>query len=197
MSHFDHVANEWDKPQKSIMMAQLAKKTLAHVSLGKDLAILDFGCGTGLFGLEFEGYAKSLTGVDTSAGMLEVFNQKTKDYPHINSIQIDLEKEILEEKFDLVVSSMTFHHLENPQAMIQKLKSMLTEQGKILVIDLEKEDGTFHPNNKEMGVKHHGFSKEEILNWAESNGLKVEINSINDIEKNDRRYSQFLACFSK
>ncbi len=197
MSHFNHVANTWDSEGKIKLMESLANNTCEKLKLKKDLDILDFGCGTGLFGLEFLDYAKSITGIDTSEGMLEVFKEKTKGHDHIECHLLDLEKEPYTgaKKFDLVVSSMTFHHLNDPATMIKKLSGLLNKGGQMAIVDLEKEDGTFHPNNEEMGVKHFGFSEEELKAWGDKANLKVEVCTINSVEKNDRTYNQFLALF--
>ncbi|MCP4914440.1 MAG: class I SAM-dependent methyltransferase [Oligoflexia bacterium] len=200
MSHFDHSASSWDSPSKVSMMMTLAEKVKENVDLGDNLSILDFGCGTGLFGLEFFDNAKSLIGMDTSTGMLEVFDEKTKKYSNIKSLKLDLESTEVQrvetdEKFDLVVSSMTFHHLNNPINVLTKLKNSLNENGKILVVDLEKEDGSFHPNNEEMGVKHYGFSQDELKSWADKLNLKINICTINKVSKNGKEYGQFLAEF--
>lgn len=198
MSHFNHAASNWDSEGKVKLMGRLSQKTIEKLSLPKaKIDILDFGCGTGLFGLEFFDYAQSLLGVDTSQGMLEVFNEKTKDHTHISSQLLNLEEENLDKLFDLVVSSMTFHHLNKPDQAIKKLSQMLNPNGKLAIVDLEKEDGSFHPDPEGMGVKHFGFSREEISNWTKDTDLKVDIHTINEMEKNEKTYNQFLAIFSK
>lgn len=197
MSYFDHKAYNWDSLGKIELMGELALKAQQKLNLNKKVDILDFGCGTGLFGIEFLEHAKSITGVDTSVGMLEVFDKKTRDYDHIKSINIDLEKNDLNEKYDLIISSMTFHHLSDPAKITLKLAGMLKEGGKLGIVDLESEDGSFHPDPEGMGVKHFGFSNEEIVEWADKAGLNVEISTINSRTKNDRKYMQFLAIFYK
>ncbi|MCO4793179.1 MAG: class I SAM-dependent methyltransferase [Bacteriovoracaceae bacterium] len=196
MSHFNQVANEWDSEFKVAMMQKLATETKKVLSLTEKINIMDFGCGTGLFGLEFSEHAKALTGIDTSEGMLEVFDQKTKDYPEFESKNINLEEDSLDQKFDLVISSMTFHHLNDPFKTLETLKSNLSGSGKIAIVDLDQEDGSFHPDNKRMGVKHFGFSKEKLSDWASRLDLKFEHSFINSIDKNDREYKQFLAVYS-
>lgn len=199
MSHFNEVANDWDSPFKTKMMETLAQKTreeLKETGPMKDLRILDFGCGTGLFGLNFIESAKSLCGIDTSEGMLKVFDEKTKGHKEVSRELINLEEKTLDKEFDLIVSSMTFHHLNEPKNMIKKLKSMLSPGGRMAIVDLDKEDGSFHPNNETMGVKHFGFSNEELTSWAQEEGLSLQTTIINSIEKNDTSYGQFLAIFS-
>lgn len=195
MTHFNKEAAEWDSPEKIELMAVLAKNTQEVLKLSEPIDIMDFGCGTGLFGLEIADYAKTLVGVDTSTGMLEVFDKKTEGHNNIQSMLVDLEAESIDNKFDLVVSSMAFHHLNHPNAMITKLKTMLNPGGRLAIVDLDKEDGTFHPNNEEMGVKHFGFDITELQQWADEAGLSLDHHIINSIEKNDKEYRQFLAVF--
>ncbi|WP_417336201.1 methyltransferase domain-containing protein [Halobacteriovorax marinus] len=71
MSHFNHVANEWDSEEKIKMMEALSTKTKEFLNLDDKRKILDFGCGTGLFGLNFLEHASSILGIDTSEGMLK------------------------------------------------------------------------------------------------------------------------------
>ncbi len=198
MSHFDQNANKWDEPGKIKLMKTLAEKAMDQLSLSTPLDILDFGCGTGLFGLEFAPYFRSLMGIDTSQGMLDVFVQKTQGHSEIKSLLLDLESEgqALLGQYDLILSSMAFHHLQNPALVLQKLKKGLRAQGRIAIVDLEKEDGSFHPDNIGMGVKHFGFSKEEINLWAEEAGLHCQIFPVHQLEKNQKTYSFFLAIFS-
>lgn len=196
-SHFNKKAAEWDSESKIKMMGELAKRTqdILQLTHHQSLDIMDFGCGTGLFGLEFAPFAKTLLGVDTSSGMLEIFDKKTSGYHHIQSRNINLEIDKIPETFDLIISSMAFHHLISPSEVLVKLKAMLNLGGRMAIVDLDKEDGSFHPDNKEMGVKHFGFSKEELMGWTQQAGLKLQYKIINTIEKNKKNYPQFLAIF--
>ena len=197
MSYFNKQASEWDSPEKIQMMALLAEKTRDVLGLDEPLDVMDFGCGTGLFGLEFLDHAKSLLGVDTSKGMLEAFNKKIEGARHIDSILMDLETQSLNQKFDLIVSAMAFHHLVQPAKMIQTLRDLLRSKGRLAIIDLDHEDGSFHPDPKQMGVHHHGFSESEVQQWAKDAKMKLNYRIINTIHKNDKGYKQFLAVFSK
>jgi len=196
MSHFNSVANDWDSEDKIKQIkihANAIKKNLGEI---KDQRILDFGAGTGLLGFEFIDNAKSLLGIDTSQGMLDVMALKAKDISKVSTLNINLENESLDNEFDLIISSMAFHHLNKPGIVLQKLANALTKNGKIVIIDLDEEDGTFHPDNKKMGVKHFGFNQSQIKSWIKDENLNVEISIINKIEKNQKTYGQFMAIFS-
>jgi len=195
MSHFNEVANEWDSPEKINLMNNLATETKKHLRISDGIDVLDFGCGTGLFGLHFLENAKTLTGIDTSKGMLDVFKRKVDDDQKLKTLMINLENEDHQGHYDLIVSSMAFHHLENPVVVLKKLKQMLKPNGVIAIIDLDHEDGTFHPDNNAMGVKHFGFSNEILMDWATKTELSIEHHIINSINKNDKIYQQFLCLY--
>ena len=197
MDHFNKVANEWDSAEKISLMKELATKVKNSVELEFDLEILDFGCGTGLFGLEFVDHAKRLVGMDSSQAMLDVFDLKTASISTINSVCVDLQESEFKDQFDLIISSMAFHHLKDPLNVLEKLVKLLKDEGQILIVDLDKEDGSFHPDNQGMGVKHYGFSKDELQMWQDKLNLKFEWKIINKILKNEREYNQFLAVYSK
>ncbi len=140
--------------------------------------------------------AKTLTGLDTSAGMLEVFDRKTQQHSNVSSLNLNLEEGgALPSTYDLILSSMAFHHLTSPVKILSQLKKALSPGGRIVIVDLEEEDGSFHPDPEAMGVKHFGFSRETIASWAKENDLQVEVRSIYEMEKDGKSYKQFIALF--
>ncbi len=198
MSHFDTQANSWDTPEKISFFETLSAYILKNLTLPEKGRVLDFGCGTGLFGLNFLNHKNELVGIDTSAAMLEVMNSKVDSSYKLKTYLLNLEEESIPEdigSFDLIVSAMAFHHLNNPSSMVTKLKPLLREDGVLVVMDLDQEDGTFHPDNEAMGVKHYGFAKSELESWAQANQLSFSHSIYRNIEKNEREYGQFLAYF--
>ncbi len=198
MTHFDTKANTWDTPEKKKFFKELSIHIQKELKLPHLSRILDFGCGTGLFGLNFLNQGNELIGIDTSAGMLEVMNQKVSSDYRLKTYLLNLEQESTPEKlgtFDLIISAMAFHHLHNPSQMLAKLKSLLNKEGILAIVDLDQEDGTFHPDNQAMGVKHFGFSKEELKGWARENSMTMSHSIYRSIAKNGREYGQFLAIF--
>jgi len=70
--------------------------------------VLEIGCGTGLLSTFIAPQVGSLLGVDTSKGMIDVFNTKTRAHPNMSGRVMLLESpEQLEgKKFDLVTSNL-------------------------------------------------------------------------------------------
>jgi ubiquinone/menaquinone biosynthesis C-methylase UbiE len=197
MNHFNSQANQWDSPEKIAQNKAYSELIKKHMRATRGLKILEVGCGTGLLGSQFLDGENSLVGVDTSEGMLKVFNDKFKDNALITSRLLNLETdELSSEKFDLILSSMAFHHLVDPAKMLVKLARYLKPDGIIAIIDLEQEDGSFHPDPKNMGVHHFGFNESVTTRWAKDAGLsKKNREQAHIIHKNDQKYPLFLDIY--
>lgn len=199
MNPFDQKAKDWDAPEKVAMTKELAQKVRSHLKNPNPHKVLDFGCGTGLFGLEFLDETNTVDGLDSSEGMLEVFHSKLPANRGKAILICEGEKlaPILDRDYDLIVSSMAFHHLEKPRETLAELFQALAPGGEIVIVDLDQEDGTFHPDNKAMGVRHFGFSKETLEQWGKELGAQTEHTMIKTIDKNDRSYGQFMVSYSR
>lgn len=198
MSHFNSIANQWDTPEKIKQNKSYAELIKKHLTQLNSISILEVGCGTGLLGGEFLSDENHLLGLDTSTGMLEVFNQKYINHK-ATSMLLNLEEHDLpaDQKFDLILSAMAFHHLKNPLTMLSKLSSHLKTKGTIVVIDLDQEDGTFHPDPKNMGVHHFGFNEEQTKAWClEAQLTKLPRQIVNIVHKNEKQYPIFLEIFT-
>ena len=58
------------------LATDVAGAVSAEVRLAADMDVLDFGCGTGLLALQLQPYVRSITGVDSSQGMLDVLGSE-------------------------------------------------------------------------------------------------------------------------
>ena len=63
MSHFDSAANDWDTPEKITFFESLSNSIKEKIQLPQNARVLDFGSGTGLFGLNFLTKDTELVGV--------------------------------------------------------------------------------------------------------------------------------------
>ncbi|MDD4138360.1 MAG: methyltransferase domain-containing protein, partial [Methanoregula sp.] len=68
---FDSAASTWDEDPGRVKMAHdVARAIRETVTLRPDMDVLDFGCGTGLLALNLQPHIRTITGVDSSQGML-------------------------------------------------------------------------------------------------------------------------------
>jgi len=171
---FDVRAKEWDsKPERIELASAVADAVIANLSLHKNMVAMDYGAGTGLVALKLTPYVKRITAADNSKGMLEILKDKLKnsDIDNFDVLYWDIEKEELPaSKFDLIVSSMTLHHLKDTKKVIRRFFNAIKNDGQIGIADLDKEKGNFHSDSAD--VEHFGFDREELKEIFAEVGFK-------------------------
>jgi 2-polyprenyl-3-methyl-5-hydroxy-6-metoxy-1,4-benzoquinol methylase len=161
---FDKEADHWEEdPDRAKLAGDIAAAMTKEVPLTPDMDVLDYGCGTGLLTLLLQPHIRTVTGIDSSQGMIDVLNAKIRKYSLINvkTKFLDLEEGgPLEEMFHLITCSMTMHHVRNPAILIGRFYKCLHEKGYLCIADLDPEEGKFHGNNR--GVFHFGFHRSAL-----------------------------------
>ena len=173
-NNFDTVAKEWDaNPLRKKIAQHVITEIKKNVKLHSKVEALDYGTGTGLILLGIQPYIASITGMDNSQGMLDVLQEKltTANIKNASLFQHNIETNDLgKDKFDLIVSSMTLHHIADTSDFFKKAFDALKSGGKICIADLETEDGSFH-QNQDMSVKHLGFDIQIIKTLIDKIGF--------------------------
>ncbi|PVH95292.1 S-adenosyl-L-methionine-dependent methyltransferase [Periconia macrospinosa] len=202
----------------------------------KDLDVLEIGCGTGLLSFKLAPHVRSLIGVDTSDGMLASFNSKIASLPDPSTANVAAVNVLVRDpddfhlqgaasalavrrgesgkdtpyRFDLVVSHLTLHHIEDMGGLMRILFSSLKSGGRVALTDYEDfgEDAkAFHPKAKWAGVERHGVKKQEIedvIDGVGFNEVKIErpfsLNKqVEGVDGGDARYMDFpfLLCLGQ
>ena len=132
----------------------------ANRILTSNMDVLEFGCGTGLLTLRLRPLVHSVTGVDSSQGMLSVLRAKieNQNLTNIRAEYLDLEKgDVLEGSYDLIVCSMTLHHVKEIKPLLGQFYKITAPHGYLCIADLDPDDGQFHGDNDT--VFHRGFDR--------------------------------------
>jgi ubiquinone/menaquinone biosynthesis C-methylase UbiE len=203
MKHFDKLAKDWDLND---MKTQRAKAVAKEIKLffkdNPSQSALEFGCGTGLLSFELKDFFSEIILMDSSKGMIEVLEEKisTGNIQHFTPLHIDLLNEDYHAKpVDTIYSKMTFHHILDLDLIISKLKALLKSNGHLCIIDLDKEDGSFHSEHPDF-VGHLGFDREELKTIFLEHGFSFEYeNTCFEIKKEDtgKVYPLFIMIFKK
>jgi tRNA (cmo5U34)-methyltransferase len=104
------------------------------------IRVLDLGAGTGLFSWHvLEKYpAAMFTLCDVAPKMMEIARQRFAPYPgQFNYLTEDYRQIASNQKFDLVISSLSIHHLpdEGKRALFARINSLLDDGGLFINID--------------------------------------------------------------
>ena len=171
---FDKMAADWDSNPVRVKLANdVADAIIREIAPTHDMDALDYGCGTGIVTLRLQPFVNSVTGADSSRGMLDVIQRKVKDrgLNNVHTQFVDFEHGgKAQGKFHLAVCSMTLHHVQDSAAFLKQMYDSLKPGGTIGVADLDKEDGSFHDDNK--GVLHFGFERASLKGLFERAGFR-------------------------
>ncbi len=197
MSEFDAKAAEWDTPERRDRAHRLADTIREHVPLDPQMRAIDIGAGTGLLGLDLLTDIGSVVLSDPSEGMVEVARTKIEAEGFVDAKAIAFDFPAAEPPpgapFDLAVSLLALHHVEDTKATLRSIAAALAPGGWIALIDLDKEDGSFHDPDQ-PGIHHEGFDRDLLMTLATAAGfLDVQARIVHELEKEDgRRYPMFL-----
>jgi len=175
--NFDIEAAAWDEEPRRVQLAKdLFRAISEEVVLNPSMDALDFGCGTGLVTLQLSARVGHVKGVDSSQGMLDVLERKIQSYPieNVMTRRVDLDcGDVLDGLYDLVVTTMTLHHIREVMPLIEQFARVLKLGGRLCIADLDVEDGAFHGNNE--GVFHLGFDRCVLRDSLSKAGI-IDIN---------------------
>lgn len=161
---FDKEAAVWDENPARVKMADdLFAAMEKQVAFHPSMTVLDFGCGTGLLTLRIAPRVGSITGADSSGGMLEVLQAKSDrlSLRNVRTLFLDSgDESLLTGRYDVIVIGMALHHIEAIHPLLKRFHECLAPGGALCIADLDPEGGLFHSNN--AGVYHFGFDREEL-----------------------------------
>jgi cyclopropane fatty-acyl-phospholipid synthase-like methyltransferase len=187
--NFDEEAAAWDENPVRVKLADDVVAAVARpVPLNAEMDALDLGCGTGLVTLRLAPRVRTIIGVDSSQGMLDVLAAKVarENLTNVKTLRLDLDQgDRLPGSYDLIVSSMTLHHIERIDALLVRLHAALLPSGRLCLADLDSEDGQFHSDNQ--GVFHFGFDRAALRQaFAEAGFEDVQDTTAAEVVKPDR-----------
>jgi len=195
---FEEKAKDWDaNERRTKLSAAIGSSILQHVKLHDQMTVMDFGAGTGLITEQVAPKVKRVVAIDTSQAMLDKLAAKPELKSRIDIICADIIENPIDTRFDLIMSAMTLHHVENTSLLIERFAEHLNANGIVALADLDKEDGSFHPANTQ-GVFHSGFDREALGAVLEKQGFReIEFFTAHTINGDEKDYPVFLVIARK
>ncbi|ODV79243.1 S-adenosyl-L-methionine-dependent methyltransferase [Suhomyces tanzawaensis NRRL Y-17324] len=147
------------------------------------IKLMDFACGTGLFTQRLFPYLQGdshteVVGIDISRPFLDSFDKKAaanrSERLSISSYLYDIidpaKQAELDAKFggqfDVIVCTISYHHIENYRDVTKKLATFLRPGGWLLILDFYNEDveSCEQSENATNAVRHMGGLKVDSMN---------------------------------
>jgi len=195
---FNEKAKDWDANEmRTMLSAAIGSSILEHVSLHEQMRVMDFGAGTGLISSQVAPLVKKIVAVDISEAMLNKLVAKPELQAKVEIVCQDIIEKPIADNFDLIMSAMSMHHVKDTSKLIQRFSEHLNPGASIALADLDKEDGSFHPEDSE-GVFHLGFKRNELQIILEKYGFReVQFVTAHTINKEEKKYPIFLVTATK
>ncbi len=195
---FEEKSKEWDKNTLvQRLSTHIGEAIVNELELEAQMQVMDFGAGTGLISGHVAPHVCSITAVDISESMLTKLMDKEALKGKVTPCCQDILRDPLQKRFDLLISAMAMHHVEDTDAMIRAFADHLNDGAYIAVADLDSEDGSFHGGNDE-GVYHLGFKRDELAKRFEANGFEsLRFITALTLEREGKSYPIFLLIAQK
>lgn len=170
---------------------------IENIELNAQMQVLDFGAGTGLISSQIAPHVEKITAVDISQSMLDKLIAKPEITDKVEALCHDMTVEPIGKEYDLIMSAMAMHHVEDTDNLVKRFSDHLKPGAKIALADLDKEDGSFHPEGM-TDVYHEGFERSELQATLEKHGFKdINFETAHTINGVTRPYPVFLALATK
>ncbi len=133
-------------------------------------AVLDVGCGSGLFFSHVAAKAKALVGVDVSRRLLLKAKEQARSFQNVFVLQADADHLPLREKFfDFEFAFTVLQNIPQPAETLNELKRVAKQGGKVVVTGLKKA----FPLNAFMDVLENSGLK--LVSFVDDEDLKCYV----------------------
>ena len=199
---FDDEAATWDDdPGHEARQVAVARTIEQALDLDCGMSALDVGGGTGRLSILLADHVGSALVTDPSAGMVQVARQRIEEAglgDRLHAIQADLTTDRLAGSYDVVWSSMAFHHVQDLEELLRSLAGLLVDGGRLAIADLDEDpDGAFHADKVDFDG-HHGFDRARLAEQLACAGFgDVGFVDVTTIRKGDREFGVFLCTAAK
>lgn len=164
-----------DKIEKFESKERLAElspiDTLKRAGFKDGMVLCDIGAGTGVFSIPASQISSNhIYALEKSDDMIELLEKRILDNKIKNLIVKKVESDILpmeDHVCDLVILITVLHHIDDKKTMVDEIRRILKDTGRLMIIEFHKRDTGSGPP-VEMRI-----SKEELEQFAKTNNLII------------------------
>lgn len=162
--NFEHVGPDQRDGRQLVPGRSWAAWSRALGMLLPPLDVADLGCGEGYLTVETARWAKHVTAVDRSTGVLTRAKALAtrKKCSNITWKKGELEKLPIETaSMDVALLSQALHHAADPAEALAEASRILKPGGRLLILDLRPHDESWV--REKLGDRWFGFSDEHLM----------------------------------
>ncbi len=156
---FEMIANIYDTSER-IQIAKVSSNAIREYLVDtKSKNAIDFGCGTGLVGMNLLNDFNTMLFLDISQNMINQVKQKisSSNTQNATTLSFDFEKDsLLDLHADYIFMAQVLLHINDVELVLSRLNEVLNESGHLLIVDFDK-------NEKIVSdMVHNGFDQIEL-----------------------------------
>jgi len=195
---FTEKAKDWDADDmRKKLSSSIGSSIVEQIPFHGKMDVMDFGAGTGLISSYVAPLVNKIVAVDISKAMLDELVSKPEFHGKVEAVCQDIIDKPLGVQFDLIMSAMAIHHIEDTHKLIQTFSAHLKSGAMVALADLDKEDGSFHEKDTK-GVFHFGFERDEFQAILKNNGFDaIQFITAHTINREGKTYPVFLVIATK
>jgi ArsR family transcriptional regulator len=162
-ANFEHVGPDTRDGRQLVPGRSWAAWSRALGMLLPPLEVADLGCGEGYLTVETARWARHVTAVDRSAGVLTRAKALAarKKITNITWKKGELEQLPIDDAaIDVALLSQALHHAGEPATALTEASRILKPGGRLLILDLRPHDETWV--REKLGDRWFGFSDEQL-----------------------------------
>lgn len=168
---FDMLANQYDSSER-IQIAKLSSDAIRDYLVNTQTKdAIDFGCGTGLVGMNLLDKFKSILFLDTSQNMLNIVTKKIYESNIVNASTMCFDFETSQHTnihADYIFMVFVLLHIKDYVSILTKLHDVLNIEGHLIIVDFIKNEKVA------SDLVHNGFE----LNALNETMAKIGFNKI-------------------
>ncbi len=130
------------KPLRDYMDKWDGQKFIESMQLDNGKSVLEIGVGTGRLAIKVAPNCNRLVGIDISQKTVARATENLSSYYNVELVCGDFMSFTFDEHFDIIYSSLTFMHIQDKASAIQKISSLLNNNG-TFVLSIDKNQSDF------------------------------------------------------
>lgn len=169
---FERIANNYDTPDREKIAKITANSILKKISPQSSAQIaIDYGCGTGLVGMNLLDAFNTVIFADASQNMINIVKKKLEESSHLNAKTVCLDAEnqpiqTVKLEANTIFMVQVLLHVKEITLLLNNLSETLPPKGQLIIVD-------FDYNEQVISDKvHNGFKEDKLTQTLHESGFE-------------------------